>query len=321
MTCLHCGTDCKTVPDSPELTTESWKKIIDYFAENYSEQTVFVITGGEPLLHPDLAEIGEHIKNRNRRWGMVTNGMLLTETKFRELENAGLYSMTVSLDGLEKAHNTLRNSSKAFQQILKSLAIIGNSSLKFKDAVTCVYSGNLNQLDEIAELLLKNNMNSWRLFRIFLSGRALKNPETQLSFEQTRQMLDWIANNREKYARRGLNINYSCEGWMPFDEDRKIRESPFFCRAGVNIASILADGNITGCSNNHIDFYRGNIVTDDFATVWDNKFDDFRHRKWLKSTICDSCEHITKCNGSSIHLWNLTSDKPGFCYVKDIEKL
>lgn len=318
MSCLHCGTDCKTVADSPELTTESWLKIIDYFAANYSEQLVFVITGGEPLVHPDLATIGSHIKSKNRRWGMVTNGMLLTQLKFEELENAGLYSMTISLDGLENSHNILRNNQNSFQKTLKALEIIGKSSLKFKDAVTCVYFQNLNQLDEIAELLLKYKMNSWRLFRVFLSGRALINPITQLSFEQTQQMLDWISKNRKKYSAKGLNINYSCEGWMPLDEDRQIRETPFFCRAGVNIASILADGNITGCSNNNKDFYRGNIINDNFSTIWNTEFGDFRERKWLELTICNSCEHVKKCNGSSVHLWKLKSDKPGFCYMKNL---
>lgn len=321
MSCLHCGTDCKSVPDSPELTTESWLKIVDYIVENFSDQIVFVITGGEPLVHPDLIKITEHIKSKNRRWGMVTNGILLTEKKFEELQNAGLYSITVSLDGLETAHNKLRNSPNAFAKALKSLEIIGKSNLKFKDAVTCVFSENLHQLDEIAELLLKNGMNSWRLYRIFLSGRALFNPITQLTFEQTQEMLVWISNNRKKYAERGLDISYSCEGFMDFEIDRKIRKNPYFCRAGVNIASILADGNITGCSNNHTDFHRGNIVTDNFANVWNNNFGDFRERKWLKSTICESCEYIKKCGATSIHLWNLKTDRPGFCYMKDLENV
>jgi radical SAM protein with 4Fe4S-binding SPASM domain len=319
MSCLHCGSDCKTVPDSPELTTESWFKIIDYFVANYSKQLVFVITGGEPTLHPDLAKIGAYITSKNRRWGMVTNGMLLNQDKFAQLVKAGLYSITLSLDGLEKAHNILRNNPKAFQKVLETLEIIGKSSVKFKDVVTCVYSENLNDLDALGELLLHYNINSWRLFRIFSIGRAAANPQTKISFEQTQTMLDWLAKNRPKYIRKGLSVNYSCEGWMPFDRDRTIREQPFFCRAGVNIASILADGNITGCSNNHSDFYRGNILTEDFAKVWNTNFDDFRHRNWLKNTVCISCEHIEKCQGSSIHLWDLKSERPSFCYVKNLD--
>jgi MoaA/NifB/PqqE/SkfB family radical SAM enzyme len=46
LNCLHCGSDCSKDISSPELTTESWFKIIDYFKSNFSESVVFVITGG-----------------------------------------------------------------------------------------------------------------------------------------------------------------------------------------------------------------------------------------------------------------------------------
>jgi MoaA/NifB/PqqE/SkfB family radical SAM enzyme len=52
----------------PELTTNSWYKIIDYFKESFSTSVGFIITGGEPLMHPDLFKIGSHIKKCGMRW-------------------------------------------------------------------------------------------------------------------------------------------------------------------------------------------------------------------------------------------------------------
>ncbi len=318
LACIHCGSDCKADFQSAELTTESWYKIIDYISEKYSKELAFIISGGEPTIHPDLVKIVNRIKKNGNRWGMVTNGMNLSEKLLNQLIKEDLYSITISLDGLAKSHNRLRNSNVSFKKVMNSLDLIGKSTIDFKDAVTCVFPDNLHELNEVAEILIDKGIKSWRLFRIFPSGRASDNTNTQLTFEQSLQMLDWIKNNKKKYAERNLNLNFSCEAWIPFDIDKQVRDSPFFCRSGINIASILADGSITGCSNNHETFYRGNILKDSLSHVWENNFDDFRYRKWIKNTVCNNCEHVKSCEGGSIHLWNLNEDKPKFCYVKKI---
>jgi radical SAM protein with 4Fe4S-binding SPASM domain len=269
-------------------------------------------------MHKDLLIIANKIKERNHRWGMVTNGMALTKEKFNTWTDAGLYSITLSVDGTEKAHNKLRNSPVSFRNIMNALEIAGKSNLKFKDVVTCVYPDNLHELNEIAKILIDKGITSWRLFRIFPSGRAFNNSNIQLSFLQTQEMLNWIRLNKPEYAEQGLKINLSCEGWLPFDFDKSVRDEPFFCRAGVNIASVLSDGNITGCSNNDKSFYRGNILSDDFSNIWENNFSDFRERNWIKDTDCNLCNHVKECNGGSIHLWNMGEKKPKFCYAKDL---
>ncbi|MBN2681193.1 MAG: radical SAM protein [Bacteroidales bacterium] len=315
LNCLHCGSDCKSETGLSELTTDSWLKIIDFVYENISEKITFVITGGEPLLHKDLFKIGNHIKSKGMNWAMVTNGILLNSERMTNLELAGISALTISVDGLEYSHNKLRNSPIAYNKLLVALDALGNSSIKFKDAVTCVYPDNLNQLNEIGNLLVEKKMESWRLFRIFPSGRAENNNKLLLSFEQTSQMVNWIKVNKPRFKEKGLNINLSCEGWLPYNTDKKVRDLPFFCRAGINIASILADGTITGCTNNHPSFYEGNILEDNLANLWQNGFEKFRKREWLKNTDCAGCKHVKSCNGGSIHLWNLERKSPGFCYV------
>lgn len=320
LNCLHCGSDCKSVNNEPELTLESWLKIIDYIFQKYSNIPALILTGGEPLIYSNLQQILERISSYNFRWGIVTNGMNMSEQKMEMLLKNTIYSITLSLDGTEKSHNKLRNSEISFQNTLNALKIIEKSDIKFKDVVTCVYPDNLNELDKIAEILIENKIFNWRLFRIFPSGRAYKNSEIQLSFEQTQQIVNWIKFSKLKYSKLGLNINFSCEGWLPFDEDLKVRDNPFFCRAGINIASILSNGIITGCSNNHESFYAGNILENDFNYIWETKFDKFRKKDWLKSTECINCEYFKDCNGNSVHLWNMQNSKPNFCYVKNLEK-
>ncbi len=323
LNCLHCGSDCKNETNVNELNTAQWLEIIDYFYENAGKNSVsselsFVITGGEPLLYLDLDLIGRHINKRGFRWAVVTNGILLDKKRMTKLENAGIYSLTLSIDGPQEQHNWLRNSKIAFERLTVALKALGKSKIAIKDAVSCVFPSNLDKLDQVAEILIKNKIASWRIFRIFPSGRAENNPKLLLNFSDTQKLFDWIAKMRPVYKQRGLNLSYSCEGFVPIERDLQIRDHGFFCWAGINIASILSDGTITGCTNNASRFHVGNILKDDFITLWNNDFKLFRNRNWTKTGACEKCEYWKDCRGSSIHLWHDNAEQIAFCYMKDI---
>jgi radical SAM protein with 4Fe4S-binding SPASM domain len=318
LSCIHCGSDCSSSSSIEELTTDSWLKIIAYLSETFDPLPVIVLTGGEPTIHEDLPVIIEALREKGFPWGMVTNGYNLSEEKMVLLTDGAINSITLSFDGDRESTALIRNSPKAYDRILNALTLIGQSNIKVRDAVTCVYPGNLEKLNWISDLLLEQRMNSHRLFRIFAKGRAAEHDQLEMSFEQSRRMVEWIRENREPYKKKGLNLTFSCEGYLPFDLDRAVRDEPFFCRSGINIASILCDGTITGCNNNGPDFYQGNIITDNFATVWQNRFADYRDKRWLKTGRCAECAEWKYCQGSSIHLRSKSKDGPEFCYVQPI---
>ncbi len=315
LSCRHCGSDCSPFAGTPELTAESWMRIIDYIHDTFGRGVTFIITGGEPLVHPQLETIAKHITGRGMRWGMVTNGMALTGERMDRLIDAGIYSITVSYDGSAQPHNYLRGSDHAHARAASAVELIAHSSVPMKDAVTCVFPGNIDELESIADFMCVSGMPAWRLFRIFPNGRAAANPELLMDHEQTWRMLNWIAANKKIYAKKGLAINASCEGWVPFAFDRQIRDMPFFCRAGINIAAILCDGTVTGCTNNSPDFYQGSVMKDSFSSLWENGFEVYRNRQWVSKTSCASCVHLKHCNGGSIHLWKGLDKKPEFCYM------
>ncbi|MFP4364434.1 MAG: radical SAM protein [Spirochaetia bacterium] len=318
LACRHCGSDCTSENAEKQLTTESWVKIIHTLAEEYGKQLSFVLTGGEPLMHPELERITKALSETPNQWGLVTNGLLLNKRKLYNLLDRNITSLTISLDGPAEQHDFLRGSKGAFQKALAAIKLTGESGIGLWDAVTCVYPGSLEYLDETAEILLERGCKNWRIFRIFPSGRAKENRDLSLSFDQTTELIDWIKKARKKYAKKGLHLQYSCEGWVPFETDRQIRDFPFFCRSGINFASVLVDGSITGCSNNHPSFIQGNIVEDSFRFLWENRFTDFRSKDWLGNTVCGECEYLAYCRGGSMHLWEKGGKSPGFCYVREV---
>ena len=94
-----------------------------------------------------------------------------------------------------------------------------------------------------------------------------------------------------------------CEGFLGAFEGR-CRNNYFFCRAGISIGSVLADGSISACPSLRGDYIQGNIYNESFATCWNTRFDTMRNRQWTKTGECASCKVFTWCNGNGLHLLN-----------------
>ena len=92
--CLHCGSDCISSVQTPDMPAADFLKVIDTEVTPHVDphKVLIIISGGEPLMRKDLANIGKALYQREYPWGMVTNGLALTEKKFRELRAAGLRS-------------------------------------------------------------------------------------------------------------------------------------------------------------------------------------------------------------------------------------
>ena len=298
--CLHCGSDCSSSEVTPDMPAEDFLRVIDQSVTPHVDphKVLIIISGGEPLMRKDLAQVGAALKQRGYPWGMVTNGLALTEKRFRELMAAGLRSMAISFDGMELDHNWLRQHPLAFEGATRAIKLAAATPSLTWDVVTCVNQRTINQLDEMQEYLWSIGVRNWRLITIDPMGRAAENPELILTPEQHCQLLDYI---REK-RKQGLHISYSCEGFMP-EYEMDIRDHLFHCAAGVSIASILIDGSISACTSVRGKYYQGNIYKDDFWEVWENGFKPYRNRQWMRQLEpCNDCKLWRYCEGGGMHL-------------------
>jgi len=263
----------------------------------------------------DLAECGKKLRENGFRWGIVTNGYAYDEAMHAKLVSAGLGSVTVSLDGLAENHNWLRNNPKSFERAVQALELIADCPRLSYDVVTCVHRKNIGELPELKEFLISKKIKNWRIFTIAPIGRSAENEELQLSDEQTRELMNFIVETRRNDRR--INLYFSCESYVG-DYERRVRDSYFFCRAGINIGSVLADGSISACPNIDRSFVQGNIYKDDFFEVWENRFDIMRNRNWCKTGICKNCQDFKHCNGGAMHLWNEKQDGIMTCVAERV---
>ena len=302
MSCRHCGSDCKVAPSVPDMLAADFLKVIDSITPHVDPHKVFIIfTGGEALLRDDLEQVGLELYRRGYPWGVVTNGFLLDEKRLESLLASGMHSITISLDGFEQQHNWIRRHPQSFEHATKAIQLLVKQKDLLWDIVTCVNPQNYPHLNEFKEYLVSLGVPAWRLFSIFPMGRAANDPELQLTDEQFRGILDFIKECREDDSR--LHVSYACEGFLG-EYEQKVRDHFFYCRSGVEVASIRCDGGISGCTSVRSHMDQGNIYRDDFWDVWQNHFQVMRDRSWTKKDQCKDCKVWRYCEGSGLHLYD-----------------
>ncbi len=312
LNCLHCGSDCLHDSSFPDMPLEDFLKVLDDINSVRHEQIIVNLTGGEPLLRPDIEQCGYEIRKRGFRWSIVTNGFYYTTEKHVALMNAGMGAATLSIDGLEDQHNWLRNNPLSFNKAVEAMRLMNREKRLNFDVVTCVNQKNINHLESLFKFFKEEGLKAWRLFTIAPIGRAKDNPELQLTGEQINQLWNFIIQKKKESV---MEINFSCEAWAgPLDG--KIRDGFFFCRAGIHIGSVLIDGSIGACPNIDRRFVQGNIYKDHFMEVWNQKFDQYRNRNWMKQGICKDCDGFKDCQGGAFHLRKPGCEDPIFCHFK-----
>lgn len=312
--CKHCGSDCSKTSEHEDMPMQDFLTAIDTIPLKKRDCMV-VVSGGEPLLRNDLEEFGYEVRKRGMRWSLVTNGHLYTKERHNSLLNAGLGALTISLDGMSLSHNWLRNNNSSFNLVVKAIESAVTSPRLFFDVVTCVNPNNIGDLPQIYELLKEKGVANWRLFTISPKGRAEHDSSLLLNSEQLKLVMEFIIEVRRKSE---MNLNFSCEGFVG-EYERRVRDTHFFCRAGINIGSILIDGSIGACLHIDKEFVQGNIYFDNFYDIWENKFQVFRDRSWTKVGDCKNCNSYNECGGGGMHNWHASKENILQCHSKKLK--
>lgn len=317
MSCLHCGSDCKSDSEHPDMPAKDFLKVLQSIKHRVNPSRMIVaITGGEPLIRDDLADAGHQIRLLGYPWGIVTNGYLMTARKFEKLLKSGISSMAISLDGLEREHNWFRGKADSYKKSIVTIELAVEASKKglFFDVVTCVNQRNIGMLHQIKALLVKLGVKRWRLVSIFPKGRASGNGELRLSGGQLVELMEFI---RETRREGKIIASYGCEGFLG-EYEMEVRDIPFNCGAGIGIGSVLVDGSISACPSLRQDYIQGNIYKDDFWDIWSNRFQNMRNREWAKTGVCCDCKVWKYCKGNGLHLRDQKSGELLFCNYRHL---
>lgn len=315
--CIHCGSRCGEHENPPELTLGQYKKILDDIKRDFDiSKFQLNITGGEPMLRRDFFDIMEYANKLGYLWGMTSNASLITDETARRLYECGMKTISVSIDGLRDTHDSLRGKKGAYDSAMRGIeALCKVGKFQNVQVTTVINHSNICELDALFDIMTSIDIDSWRVINIEPMGRACDHPELVLTKEEYKYLFDYIRNKRLE----GYPVEYGCSHYLGLEYERTVRDWYFICTAGIYTASIMANGNIVSCLDieRRPELVQGNILTDNFKDVWENRFEVFRQNLSDKNEKCRKCEHARYCNGGAHHSWDYDRDEPIVCF-KDI---
>ncbi len=318
LACRHCGSDCHRSHDtSLELTTSEAVEMFRQVKRDFGSRDVFVaVTGGEPLVRRDLFEVMAEVCRLGFRWGMVTNGWHADADAVENCRRTGMSTIAISLDGASAASHDWLRGPGSFDRAAS--AIDGFRDAGFLSALqvtTTIHRRNLRELDAMFTWIQARGIRDWRVLSVFPNGRARGQDDFLLEPSDLRRLLDFVLARRSRP--QALRVSYGDEGFLGPEYERRVRDSPFACLAGIRIAAVLADGGIGACPNVPRSLVQGNIRTDGLKDVWERRFQAFRNRSWMRCAArCEACEVFPACKGNSLHLWDDERGAPKMCHYQ-----
>ena len=311
--CAHCGSGCSAA-NGTFLETAAVMRTLREVADRCDPSDVRIcITGGEPMLHPDLCAIIRRAKELGFTVGLTTNGTLIDEAAARRLTGAGLDSVAISLDGLPQSHDRFRNSGGSWQAAVEGIRNLKGCGLE-PQVTTVVHRGNLGELDGIYRLLKALEVWSWAVIGVDPIGRAREKDDLLLTGPELEQMYTFIRDKRFD-PENDMEVTAACSHFQGLDFEHETRDFYFQCWAGTRNASITASGDIVACLDieRRPELVQGSIYTGSFMEAWESGFQVFRRNRALESRTCAGCEHAAQCRGDSAHTWDYDRNEPRYC--------
>lgn len=263
-------------------------------AEKLSTSGIFFITlsGGEPLMEPEIWNIIRQFKSKGKSLQLISNGTLITERVAKKIKEYGVDSVQISIDGLEKTHDYQRQMKGCFKKSVNAVQYLVNEGVPVT-VNTLLSQRNIEEIPGLLDFLVQLGVNEFRTSRLILMGRGTGLEQEVLSQEQTKSLTLYVLEQRLNL--KGV-ITVSPDECMCFLGE-KIHEydlSWYGCPAGRTECAVDTYGNVYPCIFlTYDEFLMGNLLEESFNDIWrSQKVDAFRARE----SECQ-CDIVEFCKG------------------------
>lgn len=298
--CLHCSSSSGK-PYADELNTSEAIDLIDQLAQ--AGVLDLAISGGEPLLRPDIFHIIRHAHDNGIQVGIGTSGQPLTTKRLDQLEKAPIARLQVSLDGFADTHDTIRRSPGLFQRALSALQA---ARLRGITVTVCFTVNQLNahQLSDFVAFIADQGIHRLNISRYVATGRG----DHQLDMPDALwpAIIRQCRTLKEQYRNLLTIVSHHAQEILVAPE---LAKSPIFagCQAGRGQGCVSANGTVWPCVL--LPLPVGNIRNQSFADIWCNapELRRLRDREQLNGP-CRSCQMRERCGGCRAVAYAKTGD-------------
>ncbi len=209
LACRHCRAAAGPARMEGELTSTEGLRLIEALAALPIQ--LLILTGGEPMMRPDIHELARAAASAGIRVVMAPCGPRLTDASAAQLRDAGISAVSLSLDAAEAAgHDAFRGVEGAFDATLRGLRCARQAGLAVQINTT-VSRLNVAQLPAILDLAEREGVATLDFFFLVPVGRARSLKALQLDAEQVERTLQWIS---ETDGTRRVRMKTTCAPQM-----------------------------------------------------------------------------------------------------------
>lgn len=297
LNCVHCYGSFGIPQKKYEISLSQIENILnDLDILNTSDVT---LTGGECFLVKDFQQIALTFLNHGINLWIMTNGVLFKKIKtFIQTTKDYHYSIKVSLDGLEKTHNKIRQKETAFDNVIKSLDFI---------------SAQRNIKLYISTVIMKDNLEEISRLKTFVENRypkAIHSVDVIFASGNAKHDLSHCFNLKEL---QDLSTKYP----MLFVSKEKNTNIGFYrCSAGISQATLKADGTLKICNiaNDDIFYFKHNVFKKGLKKTWEDcgsNIEYFRNEERKNTSQCNHCPIKSSCNITDcrVFAWLMTESE------------
>ena len=320
--CVHCYADSHAERYAGELSWEQCCAVIDDLADY--KVNALLLSGGEPLLHPQLPQILQRATEKGLKVTISTNGTRITPDMARLFKELGVAYVGISLDGIGAVHDKFRGVQGAFDGAIRGFKLCEEVGQKTGLRLTLTRN-NVQSMEQILNFIEQEGIQRVCFYHLVPTGRGVD--VASLKPEEARAALDMLIARAEAWHAAGqtrelLTVTQPADGVYLLL--RQLREGHPLAKetlrlltwngggansSGRGIANIDTQGNI------HPDqFWQGvtlgNVKTQKFSDVWEaanepsadvlrelRGSDDPLERQKKLSGRCATCKHFALCGG------------------------
>lgn len=287
--CLHCIRKVKSTGNC-DFSLDKLKFLLDRVDDLFKQHT-YVISGGEPTLHPHFCEVIKQIIKSEGSVAITTNGT--NADSFVPLRaDAKNINVQVSLDGDREVHDSIRGVG-TFNLAVKSIKDLLASGFPVTVA-SVVNKINVDSFFQLAETVSRLHIPSWSLsmeqaFTAEAKSRGLTTSEWN-------SFVDEIIKVANVHVKIRKHFDFDLFGKMEtkLGKERIARCAIPNCGVGRTKVYIYPDGTVLPCTCLP-ELAIGNIFTDD-ATLIRTRFEEIRCDP-LANSVCHTCRWKYFCNG------------------------
>lgn len=339
LTCKHCYSISADTDFPNELSTEQVFGVMDDLKQ--FGVPVLILSGGEPLLRPDIFDIAHRAKDMRFYTALSTNGTLIDDSNIEKTADVGFDYLGISIDGIRETHDKFRRKEGAFDASLAALRRCHDLGIKVGLRFTMTQD-NAAELPQLLQLMDDEGIDKFYFSHLNYAGRGNKNRKDDTHFKTTRWAMDLLFERTMEDVKKGRNTefvtgNNDADGvyllqWVK----RHYPEQAEHIQArleqwggnssGVNISNIDNQGRV------HPDtmwwhYDLGNVKERPFSEIWQDTSDPImaglkQHARPVTGR-CGKCAYLNICNGNTrVRALQLTDDpwaEDPACYLSDEE--